>query len=143
MRDNVTLFTDGGSRGNPGPAGAGAVLYGADGEVLKTVSKFLGERTNNFAEYEAVVIGLEALVKIFGKNKLRSMSVDVKMDSQLVARQLSHEYQIKEPTLFPQYMRVHNLVVSVIPNISFIHVPREENKVADKLANEAMDRGHL
>lgn len=136
----VTLYTDGGARGNPGPAGAGAVILDEKGTMLKEVSKFLGDQTNNFAEYEAVIIGLEALKKLFG-TQLKEMHVDVKLDSELVARQLSGTYQIKEPTLFPQFIKVHNMCVTTFPHITFTHVRREHNKEADRIANEAMDSG--
>ena len=137
--DTYIVFTDGGARGNPGPAGAGAVIFDKDGETLKEVSRFLGERTNNWAEYEAVILGLESLKKIVGKEKRKNISVEVKLDSELIARQLSGIYQIKEETLFSQYIKVHNMRVKEFPNISFTHIPREKNKEADRLANIAMD----
>mgnify|MGYP000462868130 CR=1 FL=1 len=136
--DKITIYTDGGSRGNPGPAGIGAVIMGLDGKVLKEVSRFLGKQTNNFAEYEAVIEGLQALKKILG-SKVKDFDIEVKMDSQLVARQLSGEYQIKEETLFPQFIKIHNMQVKNFPQITFTYIPREENKHADALANEAMD----
>ena len=137
----ITTYTDGGARGNPGPAGSGAVIIGADGKVVATVSKFLGHKTNNFAEYEAVALALEEVKRRFGTQKGKDTLVEMRMDSQLICRQLSGEYQIKEPTLFAHFIRIHNLIVAHFPNIRFTHVPREKNKEADKLANEAMDRG--
>ncbi len=137
----VTLYTDGGARGNPGPAGAGVYITDEQGKALKEISKFLGHQTNNYAEYEAVVEGLQGLKKMFGAAKLKTMTIEVKMDSELVARQLSGKYQIKEPTLFPQFIKVHNLCVSTFPRISFTHIRREQNKDADRLANQAMDSG--
>lgn len=134
-------YTDGGARGNPGPAGAGAVITDAEGTVLKEVSKFLGIQTNNFAEYEAVACALEELKKIVPKPKRKEVHVEMRMDSELIARQLSGRYQIKEPSLFPQFIRVHNLIVSEFPHVTFTHVRREKNAHADRLANEAMDRG--
>ena len=138
--NKITIFTDGGSRGNPGPAGIGAVIIGLDGKVLKEVSRFLGKQTNNFAEYEAVIEGLQALKKILG-SKVKDFDIEVKMDSQLVARQLSGEYQIKEERLFPQFIKIHNMQVKDFPQITFTYIPREENKRADALANKAMDKG--
>lgn len=135
----ITIYTDGGARGNPGPSGIGAVIYGEDGKVLKEVSKFLGHQTNNFAEYQAVIEALEATKKLLGAAKLKETHVDVRMDSELVVRQLSGLYQIKEPTLFPQFIKIHNLRVKDFPRITFTHVPREKNKEADRLANDAMD----
>ena len=135
------IYTDGGSRGNPGPSGAGAILYDASGVTVAEVSKFLGEQTNNFAEYEAVYLGLVTLKKIVPKAKRKETRVEVRLDSQLIARQLMNEYQIKEEGLFGQYIKVHNLLVAEFPLTIFVHVPREENKEADALANIAMDRG--
>jgi len=140
MNKKIIIFTDGGSRGNPGPAGAGAVIFDDKNNEIKAVSKFLGSRTNNWAEYEAVAIGLETAKRMFGK-KLSEMDIEVKMDSQLIQRQLNNEYQIKEETLFSQYIKVHNLIVKYFKNIKFTHIPREENKRADELANETMDKG--
>lgn len=136
----ITIHTDGGARNNPGPAGAGAVIA-EGGRTIKEVSKFLGVRTNNWAEYEAVIAGLEELKKIVAKEERKKVRVDVYLDSELVARQLNGEYQIKEETLFPQYIKVHNMRVAEFPNITFTHVRREQNHGADKLANAAMDRG--
>ena len=85
----IILYTDGGARGNPGPAGAGAVITDESGKVLKEISKFLGRQTNNWAEYEAVILGLEALKKIFSAEKRKELDIEIKMDSELVARQLS------------------------------------------------------
>lgn len=138
--EKITIYTDGGSRGNPGLSGIGVVIVGVNGKVLKEVSKFLGKHTNNFAEYEAVVEGLQALKKTLGKS-LKDFDIEVKLDSQLVARQLSGEYQIKEESLFPQFIKIHNMQVKDFPKIKFTYIPREKNKEADRLANEAMDKG--
>jgi ribonuclease HI len=134
----ITLYTDGGARGNPGPAGAGAVIVDQDGKVVKEVSRSLGKRTNNWAEYEAVILGLQTLKKLYG-GKTKEIVVEVKLDSELVAEQLSHRYQIKEESLFPQYIKVHNMQIRDFPHIIFTHIPRTENENADRLANEAMD----
>lgn len=139
MKEKITIYTDGGSRGNPGPAGVGIVILGDDGKVLKEISQYLGERTNNFAEYEAVILGLQTLKKLFNKEKLKEFYIETKLDSQLVARQLSGEYQIKEETLFPQFIKIHNMQVKDFSKIKFTYIPREQNKQADRLANEAMN----
>ena len=135
------MYTDGGARGNPGPAGVGAVITDVSGNILKEISEFLGVQTNNWAEYQAIILGLEATKKIFGKEKLKNIEVEVKTDSELVARQLSGKYQIKEKTLFPQFIKIWNIKVADIPNLTFTHIPREKNKKADELANRAMDKG--
>ena len=106
--ETIIVNTDGGARGNPGPAGIGVVIRDADGNLKKEVSEFLGNGTNNFAEYQAVVIALETLKKMYGK-KTKELKVDLRLDSQLVQKQLSHEYQIKEPGLVPQFVYIHKL----------------------------------
>lgn len=135
----IVCYADGGARGNPGPAGAGAVALTEEGEVIFEGSQFLGNATNNYAEYAAVILLLNELKRRLGKGT-RETDVEVRMDSELVQKQLSNEYQIKEPSLVPQFIEVHNLLVSAYPTIRFVHIPREENKRADKLANDAMDR---
>lgn len=135
----IICYTDGGARGNPGLAGAGVVADYADGTEIFQGSQFLGNATNNYAEYAAVLLALNELKRRLGK-ATREHEIEVRMDSELVQKQLSHEYQIKEPSLVPQFIEIHNLCVASFPNIAFVHVPREENKRADKLANDAMDR---
>ncbi|KKS30303.1 MAG: Ribonuclease H [Parcubacteria group bacterium GW2011_GWA2_43_11] len=139
MKKKLVLHTDGGARGNPGPSGAGAVVYDETGKTVKETSKYLGRQTNNFAEYAAVVLGLEMIAKHFGKAQCKNLEVLVRMDSELICKQLNNEYQIKEETLFPLYIQVHNLLVSTFPSVTFEHVPRKDNAHADRLANEAMD----
>lgn len=138
--EEYTIYTDGGARGNPGPAGAGALIQDADGNTVKEVSQYLGRRTNNWAEYEAVALGLEALRKQLGTKKAKTAAVTVKLDSELVVKQLNGEYQVREETLYPQFMQVWNLRVQM-PNTTFTHIPRAQNKRADALANQAMDNG--
>lgn len=135
-----TLYADGGSRGNPGPAGAGAVVFDASGKRVVSVSDYLGETTNNVAEYEAVLRGLAALLKEYGSEHLKTVGVMVKMDSELVIKQMRGEYKVKHPNLIPRYMEIKNLIARNFGAIEFVHVPREQNKDADALANEAMDR---
>src|SRR3989338_4225787 len=137
--EKIICYTDGGARGNPGPAGAGVVVAKADGTVIAKLSQFLGNATNNFAEYAAVILALKEVKRRFG-NKTKSLAVEVRMDSQLAQRQLSYTYQIREPSLVPQFLEIHNMRVKDFPHITFTHVPREKNKDADRLANEAMDR---
>lgn len=140
MRKKIYLYTDGGARGNPGVSGAGAVMFDDSGKVLKETSKYLGEKTNNYAEYAGVALGLEMIAKYFGKAQCKNLDVIVRMDSELICKQLNAEYQIKEESLFPFFIHIHNLTVSTFPSVSFEHVPRNENSHADRLANEAMDR---
>ncbi len=140
-KNKLTLYTDGGSRNNPGPAGAGAVVYDEKGHLLAEVSVYLGEKTNNWAEYEAIILGLKEVKKLVPISNRKDLKLEVRMDSELIQKQLTNKYQIKEKTLFPQFIKVHNMCVKDFPNISFTHVRREDNQEADRLANEAMDSG--
>lgn len=137
-----TLYADGGSRGNPGPAGAGAVVFDASGKRILEVSDYLGEATNNIAEYEAVLRGLRALADEYTKDFLEGSTLEIRMDSQLVIEQLKGAYKVKHPNLVPRYLEVQNMLARHFPRTTFMHVPREQNKDADALANRAMDRGN-
>ena len=130
----IRLFTDGAARGNPGPAGIGAVLVGPGGEELKTISEYIGEGTNNFAEYTALIRGLEEAERL-GANR-----VAVFLDSELVARQLVGAYRVKSESLRPLYRQARELISRLDARVS--HIPREKNKRADELANEAIDLGY-
>ncbi|MCC6290710.1 ribonuclease HI family protein [Candidatus Nomurabacteria bacterium] len=133
----IILQTDGGARGNPGPAGAGVVVLSETGEILKTAKKFLGERlTNNEAEYLALLFGLENLPSLIGERG--EAEVVVRLDSELVVKQLNGDYKVKEPRLKELAQGVKDLS-HIFSAVTFTHIPREENKLADKLANEAMD----
>lgn len=139
MTKQVIIYTDGGARGNPGPAGAGAVIKDGEGNILKELSKSFPTLTNNEAEYEAVVLGLSEVKKVFGKDMVGSLQIEVRADSELVVKQLNGEYQIKEEGLYPYFIKLWNMQVKDYPKITFNHVPREKNTEADALANEAMD----
>ncbi|KKP89617.1 MAG: ATP-utilizing enzyme of the PP-loop superfamily (Modular protein) [Parcubacteria group bacterium GW2011_GWA2_36_10] len=125
------LFTDGGSRGNPGPAAIGGVLYQVDKEIAN-FSKYLGQATNNQAEYNALLTGLE-LAKKHKVNNLQCF-----LDSELVVKQLSKEYRVKDADLAKLFVKVWNLA-QAFDSISFNHVRRELNKEADRLVNLALD----
>lgn len=135
----VIIYTDGGARGNPGPAGAGAVVKDKDGNNLASLHKSFETLTNNQAEYEAVILGLQELKKLFGKEEVKNLDIEVRADSELVVKQLNGEYQIKEEGLHPYFIKLWNMQVKDFPKIKFTHVPREQNTEADALANEAMD----
>ncbi len=134
----IIAYTDGGSRGNPGPAGIGVYIIDGEEKVLREVKQTIGNATNNYAEYYAVVIALQTLKQVIGKNT-KETAVELRMDSELVKKQLNGEYQIKEPGLVPLFIEIHNMRVSSFPNLTFTHVPREKNKEADRLVNEALD----
>lgn len=131
--NKIIIHSDGGARGNPGPAGIGAVLNADNGFVLAEISKYLGETTNNQAEYQALIAGLEKA------KELKANEVECYLDSELVVKQLNREYKVKNAQLAPLFLKVHNLSLS-FKKISFNHVRREYNKEADKLANLAMDK---
>ncbi len=137
--EKILVFTDGGARGNPGPAGAGVVIANSHGKAIKKYSKEIGVRTNNEAEYEAVILGLQKVKHLFGKQKARDLNIEVVMDSELVARQLGGKYKIIEEKLFPLFIKVWNLKLD-LGKISFSEIPREKNREADRLANQAMDK---
>ena len=127
------LQADGAARGNPGPAGAGAVLYAPDGSVVAELRKPLGTATNNRAEYEALVIGLE---------EARRRDIEdlvIRLDSELLVKQMRGEYRIRSEALRPLAQRAARLIAELGARIE--HVPRERNAHADRLANEAIDRG--
>ena len=130
----IIIHSDGGARGNPGPAGIGAVLNNEKGDVLAEISKFLGETTNNQAEYQALIAGLEKA------KELKAEEIECYLDSELVVKQLNREYKVKNAELATQFLKVHNLSLS-FKKIKYIHVRREKNKEADALANVAMDKG--
>jgi ribonuclease HI len=129
----ILIYTDGAARGNPGPAGLGAILRDADtGEVLAELARFLGVRTNNYAEWSAVEDALrEALA-------LGAAQVDLRMDSELVARQISGRYRVKHSDLKPIHARVMAML-GQLSGYTVGHVPRELNKDADRLSNVAVD----
>lgn len=134
MNEKLIIYTDGGARGNPGPAGCGAVIYNEKKELLEGLSKFIGNTTNNQAEYQAVILGLKRA------KELKVKDIDFFLDSELVVKQLRREYKIKNQDLASRFLEVYNLSQS-FRKITYTHVRREFNKEADKLANEAMDRG--
>lgn len=127
-----TLFTDGGARGNPGPAGAGALLLSPTGAEVEAISAYLGELTNNQAEYRALLLGLQAAID----NDVREL--DVKMDSELIVKQMKGEYKVKNPGMKVLYDQAKQLVAQ-FDVISFHHIRRELNSDADALVNQAID----
>lgn len=129
----LKIFTDGGARGNPGPAGIGAVAFGKDGSVVFEIAEYIGEATNNQAEYRALIAALEK-AKERGDEKL-----EVFMDSELIIKQINREYKVKNEGLAPLFVKVYNLTLS-FKCVNFTHIPREKNQHADRLVNEAIDK---
>ena len=130
----ATLYADGAARGNPGPAGSGALLLDEKGEPLAELTLSLGRATNNVAEYRALILGLEAA------RRQGIDEVDVRMDSMLVVRQMQGLWKIKHPGLRPLALRAGALLAE-FRRRTIEHIPREKNTRADALANRAIDEG--
>ena len=128
----LIIYTDGGARGNPGPAGAGVAIYDENKKLLSKHSKFLGEMTNNQAEYEAVVYAIQEA------KKTDAEEIDFYLDSELLVGQLSREFKIKNMELAKYFIKIWN-AGQIFKKISYYHIPRELNKEADRLVNQAID----
>lgn len=135
----LRVYTDGGSRGNPGPSASGAVLKhvtnGVEGDTFETAAKWLGTTTNNQAEYTAIIIGLEKA------KHLGATEVQMYMDSELAVKQLTGKYKVKNPEIAKRFLEVRNLM-TFFKKVTFTHVPREKNAEADAVVNETIDK-HL
>lgn len=130
--NRVRLYSDGAARGNPGPAGAGAVLVEPSGQVVDRLGKFLGTQTNNYAEYMGLLLGLKRA------QELGVREVEVFADSELMIRQLGGRYQVKSPSLRPLYEEALKLL-NEFERVKLVHVPREMNRAADEMSNRAID----
>ena len=129
----LTIFTDGGARGNPGPAAYGFVIYDSDHKLLCEEGKNLGVQTNNYAEYSAVISGLKKA------KELGAVEVECIMDSELVMKQMRREYKVKEPTLQKLFIRAYN-AASQFKKVTYKHTRRENNKAADAEVNKILDK---
>ena len=128
----VRVFTDGAARGNPGPAGAGAVVLDGEGRVLARLGRFLGKQTNNVAEYQGLLLGLRRA------HQMGAREVEVRADSQLLVRQLQGKYAVKNEVL----KRLHEEALAMLRSFDryeLLHVPREQNALADEMSNRAID----
>lgn len=138
MQDNLfgnkklIIYTDGGSRGNPGPAAIGVVVGG------KKYGEAIGETTNNVAEYKAVIFALKKAKALLGKNKAKETEVLVNLDSELIFKQVIGEYKVLDKDMQPLFIEVWNLMQD-FKKVEFKHIPREQNREADKMVNEALD----
>jgi ribonuclease HI len=130
----IMMYADGGSRGNPGPAGCGATLLDESGKELATISEFIGDATNNQAEYQAVILGLRKALL------LGATSISVRLDSQLIVKQVLGEYKVKHANMKPLFAEV-KLLLREFDEYDIEHVRREQNVRADELVNEAIDSG--
>lgn len=127
------LFTDGGSRGNPGKAAIGYLLFNDQGELVDSGGKYLGIATNNFAEYTALITGINLAISHGVKDLVCTL------DSELVVKQLNGQYKVKHPQIRPLYEQVKSLIPS-LEHVTFKHVLRSENAKADAIVNEVLDK---
>jgi len=135
----IIIYIDGGSRGNPGSAGIGAVFCNEKGQPFKKYAEYLGENiTNNEAEYQALIFALRKFKTLFGKKLAKNTDIEIKSDSELLVKQAKGEYKILEPKIQALFIAVWNLRID-FKKIKFTLIPREKNKDADALANEALD----
>lgn len=133
--ERIVAYTDGGARNNPGPAALGVYI-----ETLnKGYGEYLGEKTNNEAEYAAILFALKKTKSLIGNDRAKTTHLDLYMDSELAVKQLNHVYKIKEKRIQEIFFEIWNGMLD-FDRVTFTHVPREKNKEADRLVNEALDR---
>lgn len=130
--NKLTIYTDGGARNNPGPAGIGAVFYDENKKVIAEISEYIGEATNNQAEYRALLAAIKKA------KELGAQEVEFFLDSELVVKQLNREYRVKDKDLAPLFVQIYNLTLG-FKKVIFKHIRREFNKEADRLVNLAID----
>jgi ribonuclease HI len=135
----IIIYTDGGSRGNPGPAAAGVIFCNERGEIFKKYSQYLGDDlTNNEAEYQAVIFALNKFKSLFGKKLSQNSELEIRSDSELLINQLNGKYKILEPKIQSLFVTIWNLRLD-FKKIKFRFISRDKNKEADRLVNEALD----
>ena len=137
MLHKFTVHTDGGSRGNPGPAAIGVVIEGVGDK--KEYGEYVGVTTNNEAEYRAVIFALKKLKQLIGNTNAEKAQIIFYMDSELLMKQLNHEYKVKEENIQKLFLEVHNLRLD-FGKVEFKHVLRGKNIAADKLVNQVLDK---
>ncbi|MBU4481294.1 ribonuclease HI family protein [Patescibacteria group bacterium] len=134
----IIIYTDGGSRGNPGPSAIGVIFYNELGQEIKNYSQYIGEATNNEAEYNALIFGLEKFKQLFGKKLAHVSEIEIRSDSELIIKQLNGEYKVLEPKIQTLFLRAWNLKLD-FKKVKFRFISREKNKEADRLVNEALN----
>lgn len=134
----IIVYIDGGSRGNPGPAAIGVIICNEKEQIIKKYSEYLGETTNNEAEYQALIFALKKTKLLYGKQKIKDLEIEIKSDSELLIKQLNAEYKILTSNIQSLFIKAWNLKID-LKKVKFVLVPREENKEADKLVNEILD----
>lgn len=134
----IIIYTDGGSRGNPGPAAIGVVFCNEQGDVIKKYSQYIDKATNNEAEYQALIFALEKFKQIFGKKLAKNSEIELRSDSELMFKQLNGEYKILEPKIQLLFLKAWNLKLD-FKKVKLRLISREKNKVSDRLVNEILD----
>ena len=134
----ITIYTDGGSRGNPGPAAIGILFCNEKGEIIKKYAEFLGDATNNEAEYKAVIFALQKFKALFGKKLASQSEIETRSDSELLIKQLAGEYKVLDSKIQSLFLTVWNLKTD-FKKVQFKLISRNKNKMADILVNEALD----
>lgn len=136
----IIIYTDGGSRGNPGKAAIGVIFYNEKEQIIKKFGEYLGDNlTNNDAEYQAIIFSLKKFKALFGKSIAEISDVEIRADSELVVRQLNGNYRLSDPKIQQFFIEIWNLKFD-FKSVKFKHIPREKNKEADKLVNETLDQ---
>lgn len=136
----IIIYTDGGSRGNPGPAAIGAIFCNEKGQKIKEHSEYLGANlTNNEAEYQAVISALKKFKALYGKKLAKNSEIEVRSDSELLVKQLNGEYKILDEKIQPLFLELWNLRLD-FKKLKFKLIPREKNREADRLVNETFDK---
>jgi len=133
------IYTDGGSRGNPGKAGIGVVICNEKDQEVKKYGEYLGDNmTNNEAEYSAVIFALKKFKALFGKKLAENTEIELRADSELVVKQLNGQYRLENPKIQQFFIEIWNLKFD-FKSVKFKHIPRERNREADRLVNEALN----
>lgn len=139
----LIIYTDGGSRGNPGPSAIGAAFVSFnDGAAARTYGERIPDGTNNEAEYKAVIFALKKAKQLYGKEKAKQMDVEVRADSELLVRQLNGAYKLSQKHIQELFIEVWNLKTD-FKKVDFTHIPREQNALADKMVNEAFRKSEV
>jgi ribonuclease HI len=135
----IIIYTDGASRGNPGKASIGVVFCNEKEQIIKEYSEFLGDKlTNNEAEYRAVIFALSKFKTLFGKEIAKNSEVEIRSDSELMVKQLTGQYKLINENIQRFFIEIWNLKLDFL-GVKFKQIPREKNKDADRLANQALD----
>ena len=135
----IVVYTDGGSRGNPGKAAIGVVFCNEKDQIIKKYGEYLGDNlTNNDAEYQAIIFALKKFKAVFGRAIAETSDVEFRSDSELVVKQLNGDYRLTDPKIQQFFIEIWNLKFD-FKSVKFKHISREKNKEADKLVNEALD----